>query len=548
MAEERFWIEQTADAVEAYADAKANPPEVIVCASGVSPSGSIHLGNMREVMTVHLVVEELLRRGRKAEHIHSWDDYDRFRKVPAGVPESFEQYIGMPLASVPDPAGTFPSYAERHISDFERDAARLGIISEKNIRYVRQSVAYPRGDYREGIITAMNHRGEIFDELVKYQNANNTHEMTLEERRAAYYPFKPYCAQCNKDNTTVTSWETSTNTLSYKCTCGFTETYSLNDRIGGKLVWKADWPMRWAYENVTFEPAGEDHASPGSSYTVGKEIVKIFNHEAPYFIPYTFVGMAGRSKISSSAGGSPTPAQALDILEPAMLRWLYIRRHHTKRFDVDFGIEVIRLYDEWDGFATKTAGAEANDAERLVRARCVRTSAGDVAYSKVAVPFRTLSSAADITQGNREQIMRIAIEQQGNEGLSETDIEPRLSCAINWATHYLPEDERTHVRESFDEETYNSLDEIQKAQISKLVAGIDNDWSLDGITTLAYAIPKEAVGLAPDADPTPEVKAAQRAFFIAIYRLMLVDSETGPRLPTFFLSLGRERVEKLLGR
>jgi lysyl-tRNA synthetase class 1 len=171
-----------------------------------------------------------------------------------------------------------------------------------------------------------------------------------------------------------------------------------------------------------------------------------------------------------------------------------------------------------------------------------------VAYSKVAVPFRTLSSAADITQGNREQIMRIAIEQQGNEGLSETDIEPRLSCAINWATHYLPEDERTHVRESFDEETYNSLDEIQKAQISKLVAGIDNDWSLDGITTLAYAIPKEAVGLAPDADPTPEVKAAQRAFFIAIYRLMLVDSETGPRLPTFFLSLGRERVEKLLGR
>ena len=54
----------------------------IVCASGISPSGPIHLGNLREVMTPHLVADEIRRRGRDVVHLLSWDDYDRFRRVP----------------------------------------------------------------------------------------------------------------------------------------------------------------------------------------------------------------------------------------------------------------------------------------------------------------------------------------------------------------------------------------------------------------------------------------------------------------------------------
>jgi lysyl-tRNA synthetase class 1 len=53
-------------------------------------------------------------------------------------------------------------------------------------------------------------------------------------------------------------------------------------------------------------------------------------------------------------------------------------------------------------------------------------------------------------------------------------------------------------------------------------------------------------GLELDAPPTPEIKDAQRRFFIALYTL-LVGSDTGPRLPTLFLSLGLDRVRELLG-
>ncbi|MGH3605548.1 MAG: hypothetical protein ACRDQI_16190, partial [Pseudonocardiaceae bacterium] len=63
----------------------------IVRASGVSPSGPIHLGNLREVMTAHLVAEEISSRGYDAVHLHSWDDYDRFRKVPAGLDEGLAE-------------------------------------------------------------------------------------------------------------------------------------------------------------------------------------------------------------------------------------------------------------------------------------------------------------------------------------------------------------------------------------------------------------------------------------------------------------------------
>src|SRR5690348_16809182 len=153
------WVTKIADRIEANVRQTKGEGATIVCASGISPSGPIHLGNLREVMTVHLVAEELRSRGRTVDHLHSWDDYDRFRKVPAGVSADFAQYIGTPLADVPDPAGEYDSYATRFITDFTRSLDRLGIRP----RYIRQSIAYRRSDYVEQIKQAMRQRLAIFD-------------------------------------------------------------------------------------------------------------------------------------------------------------------------------------------------------------------------------------------------------------------------------------------------------------------------------------------------------------------------------------------------
>ena len=120
--------------------------------------------------------------------------------------------------------------------------------------------------------------------------------------------------------------------------------------FNGKLVWKVDWPMRWAYERVDFEPGGEDHSSPGSSFTVGKDIVRTFDWQAPSYAGYGFVGLSGSTKMSSSAGQAPTPGFALKVMEPALLRWLYLRRPPMTKFTIHFGSDIWRQYDEWDAY------------------------------------------------------------------------------------------------------------------------------------------------------------------------------------------------------
>ena len=339
------WVARVADEVIARVDATKGPGAPIVCASGVSPSGPVHLGNLREIMTTHLVAEELRSRGRDVTHLHSWDDYDRLRKVPVGVPPEYAAHIGSPIGEIPDPWNADDSYGSHFRRPVEEAAARLGIAC----RWVRQSRAYRAGDYLGGIRTALTARGVIFDVLDSYRTPKPD-DAPVEERREAYWPLQVYCRSCNHDSTTVQGWDTTTDTIAYTCArCG-ADTFRLTDpNLPCKLPWKADWPMRWAHEQVDFEPGGEDHSTPGGSFTVGQQLVgKVFGGHTPHYVGYGFVGMAGRTKISSSSGTEATPEFALRFIEPALLRYLYIRRTAGTRFTIDFGVDIWRQYDEWD--------------------------------------------------------------------------------------------------------------------------------------------------------------------------------------------------------
>lgn len=544
---ELSWIQRAADA--AIEHAHRSGVDQIVCASGVSPSGPIHLGNLREVMTAHFVAEEIKSRGYDAVHLHSWDDYDRFRKVPAGLDEGLAEHVGRPVAAVPDPYGDRDSYAAHFIAEFTNALAKMGV----QMREVRQSEQYPRGVYNAAIRQAMDQRGEVFDIVAQFQTEGLQHR-PVDERRIEYYPFKPYCQSCGKDLTTVTGYDGLF--VAYRCKCGHAGEMTLADGapISGKLVWKVDWPMRWVHEGVDFEPAGEDHHSPSSSYASGKVLVRdIFRGTAPYSFAYTFVGLAGgSSKMSSSAGGAAIPATALDVLEPAMLRWLYVRRVPSQSFTIDLSPRAVqRLYEEWDQFSERASAADASPADAHLRDVCLRTSAGAVDHSRRPVSFRLLSSAADITAANTEQIDRLVRQHfehgdalPGREALVK-ELEPRLTCAINYATRLLPPEERTIVRTEFNSEAWRALDEQTQEGVRKLDDRLLDDWTLEGLTRLVYAIPKVLQGLTEDAPPTPDLKKAQRAFFGALYRL-LCSSDTGPRLPTLLLSIGPERVHTLL--
>jgi lysyl-tRNA synthetase class 1 len=537
------WSARLAEEVEA----RIAPGKPIVCASGISPSGPIHMGNLREVFTTHLVAEALRARGHEVVHLHSWDDYDRLRKVPAGVDPSFAQYVGLPLARVPDPwdAGA-GSYAEHWMAEFTDALHELGI----ELHEVRQSERYPAGTYNPEIRRAMDARELIFDTLAAQQTSGR-HDKPVEDRRREYFPFKPFCETCGRDDTQVTAWDGAT--VAYRCRHGHEGTMSLADgmQISGKLVWKVDWPMRWAYEGVAFEPAGEDHHAPTGSFTVGSTLVReVFGGEPPHSAVYSFVSLAGMGgKMSGSAGAAPIPETALRVLEPAIVRWLYIRRLPSQSFAIDLSAKgVQKLYDEWDRFVAGALAPDATAADAAMYRLAVQTSAGSVAATDRRVSFRLLAAAADLTQGNRRQIGRI-VAQHLDEPAPPVEellagLEPRLSCAIAYV-ELLPPEERTTLRSSFDEPTWAGLDDTTREGVATLAGELDDAWSLEGLTALVYAIPKVMLGLPRDAPPDPQLKVAQRTFFKALYQLLCA-SDTGPRLPTLMLSIGPQRTRELL--
>ena len=567
------WVSRYADEVIEESERRA-PGKPVVVASGLSPSGPIHLGNLREVMTPHLVADEIRRRGHEVRHLISWDDYDRYRKVPngvAGVDDSWAEHIGRPLTAVPAPKGSpYASWAEHF------KAAMVEALGELGVEFdgISQTEQYTSGTYREQILHAMKHRGDIDAILDQYrtkkapakkQSQKPVDEAELEAAEgsgaaadddgtgsAGYFPYKPYCGDCGKDLTTVTAYDDDTTELTYTCgACGFSETVRLSEFNRGKLVWKVDWPMRWAYEGVVFEPSGVDHSSPGSSFQVGGQIVgSIFGGKQPIGPMYAFVGISGMAKMSSSKGGVPTPGDALKIMEPQILRWLYARRRPNQSFKIAFDQEIQRLYDEWDKLEGKVADGSALPADVAAHSRAVGTAAGELPKTPRPMPYRTLASVADITAGAEDQTLRILSELDPADPLSSLDeVRPRLDRAEAWINTQVPADQRTVVRKEADAELIKSLDDQGRASLRLLLDGLDSHWSLDGLTHLVYGVPKVQAGFSADATPKElpaEIKVAQRTFFALLYHL-LVGRDTGPRLPTLLLAVGQERVRKLLG-
>ncbi len=544
------WVARTAGEVRAEAERRRPGlvPTTPTVASGISPSGPVHLGNLRELMVPHLIADEIRKQGAPCRHILSWDDYDRLRRVPAGFGESFAEHIGRPLTAVPDPCGRHPNWAEHFKEPLREALARLGI----QVTEISQTEMYTSGAYTEQIVTAMRRRADIGAVLARYQTRRGAERDTVPDddgdpQTGVYYPFRPYCAACGRDDTTVTAFADESTEITYTCACGARVGPVPIAQVAGKLAWKVDWPMRWAYERVTFEPAGVDHASPGSSFTVGGELVsEIFGGEMPLHFQYAFVGTKGSAKMSGSRGGAPTPADALEIFEAPLLRWLYVRRRPEQAITLAFDEEVGRVYDEWDALSRRVADGRADAAARAIFVRASGTAEGPLPVTPRPLPFRTLASVADITAGDQVQILRILRDVAADDPVGSLDeVRPRLDCAQAWVAGYVAPAARTQVRDQPDAARLAALTDSERGALKLLTERMGDDWSLDGLTALLYGIPKLLRGLPISAPPTAELKASQRAWFILLYQL-LIGKVTGPRLPTLLLALGQDRIRALL--
>jgi lysyl-tRNA synthetase, class I len=511
----------------------------IVVAAGITPSGVVHVGNFREVMTVDLVARALRDQGVPVRFIYSWDDFDVFRKVPADAPEQamLAENLRRSVADVPDPFATDPanpvgptdSYASHHIAVFEASLAPLGIAPE----FIRQSRAYRAGRYAQGIRRALEKKDVIRAAL----DAFRTEPLT-----ESWLPLAGFCKGCGRDRIDF-AWD---GDWAVDMTCRDCGTQSRVDlREGGdvKLPWRIDWPMRWAHEGVCFEPGGKDHSTAGGSYDTAKQIVgPVFDGVAPEYVPYDFVRIkGGGGKISSSAGGAVTVADCLEVYEPEMLRWIFASQRPNSEFQISFDADVIKLYEDWDRAVARAHEPDegsANDKKRQVVRRTIelsRTTPGRIVpgTKPVRVPsFRPLSVTLQIYDGDLERTLahyRSTGEVAGAE--EEARLLLRAVRVWSWIVDHAPEDFRYRIRET---PAQTKLSGERHAILARLVAAL------------------EASPDCREEELVPHLKTmcegtslTAQDFYPDVYELLIARPE-GPKRTTLLATMGSARALPLL--
>jgi len=518
-----FWSDQLAYGTRQ----KFSDKEKYVCASGISPSGIVHAGNFREIITSDFVVKSLKEQGEEVKFIYSWDEYDRFRKVPANVPDEFEKYIGKPLTEVPDPEGCHDSYARHFEAQLEKELEDMHM----NIEFIRQTEKFKNGEYAERIKKGLEKREKVKEILDKYRK---------EPLESPYYPVRVYCTECGKDFTDVTDWN-GEYTITYFCNeCEEEREHDIREgRV--KQPWRIDWPMRWDYEDVHFEPAGKEHSAAGGSRDTGNELAEeIYDKEPPVHQMYEFVTKDG-AKISSSSGEDVfTISELKKVYSPEMIRFLFSETKPNKAFEIPFeSEEIIQIYDRFDRFEENYFGEGLeNDKKREHQERVYEIAMVEIPEEKpVRVPFKHAAFIAQTVPEEEWSSKGItSLRRTGHipDDLTDSDSErilERLERAKNWAREYAPEeyvyqinwdgedsgfsDEEVealqYLRDLLDEHDFEDSDELD-----------DNIW-----------------------DVRDECALDTGDFFETCYQALL-QRDSGPRLSTLIMSVGRQETEEIL--
>lgn len=498
----------------------------ITCASGVSPSGYVHVGNFREIATTYFVTQALNNLGAEPRYILSWDDYDRLRKIPKNVSGVAEENIGLPYTKVAPPAGTDTnavSYGDYFEQLFIDDLAKLNIRPT----FIFETKRYESGAYDEELALVLTKRKEIYDILSRFRT-----EPANDAERENYYPVSLYCDQCGHDSTTITNYDEATQTLSYECKkCGYAGTQTIGQHQHIKLHWKVDWPMRWRYEKVAFEPGGKDHSSKNGSFDVAKAIAnEIFDWKDPLYQPYDFVNIKGETmKMSSSTGNILTLPDLLSIYTPELVLYLYAKYQPKAQFDLGLDDDVLRNYSEFERLVQKAKTSELDENnQQLLQLTGVDLTQNYPSFNHVV---SILSMTANDAAISKELLLKEAT-------YNIEAIDHILSRASYWiendATARL-----VSINQVPNQAVYEQLTEPVKAQIVKFKDLLTTSSTLDENELM------QAIYDLTDATDKKEKRMEQKVLFTAIYQLTL-NQDHGPRIPLLIKVVGPEKLQQLL--
>lgn len=506
------WLNKIVDEVIAR-----HPEGEILIESGGSPSGTHHLGHMRELVTCDAILLELRRRGREARHIYFVDDLDGLRKIPGNVPQDFEKYLGYPLCDVPAPDGSDQSYADYFLQSLVDGCKALNV----EVAFVRSHEKYRAGFFGPAIERCLERIPEIKKALETVSGRqledNWSPIQVLENGRLKKREF----VSLNKQD----------RTIDYKDADGNTQTVRY-DTGEVKLDWRLDWPGRWWLQKVQVEPSGRDHMTKGSSYDTGVEIMRdVYEADPPYPVAYDFINMVGDTKkMSASKGTGLDAVEGAKIMPPEVVRYFILRAAPLKRLYFDPVNGLVQLMDEFAAFAAKT---DKTESEEQLWHVCTR-DVGAAGRSVSRVPFSHLVASYQAALKDADKTLELVKRtEHGKLADEEAEIiQHELQFIDHWLEKRAPEEVKFSLLEQVNPDDFTDQEKAFLHALGEKVASAPEDADGMWFHERMYEL-KDSSGLQP------------KELFSALYRA-LIGKTSGPRAGWFLSILPRDWLVKRL--
>ncbi len=499
--------------------------DLIKTEMGIAASGLPHVGNLSDAARSFAVTLALREQGYKSELVAYADDKDGLRKVPAGMPEALDQYLGKPVTDIPDIFGCHKSYGEHMILLLREAMDRCGI----DYKFMSATEVYRSGLLNEEIRTVLSNAKKI-GEIMK--------EEVGQEKFLEALPYFAVCENCGRIYTTKAyDFLPKEDKVLYSCEgmevkgkwlegCGHKGERSIKEGEG-KLAWKGEFAVRWKALDIRFEAFGKEVAD---SVRVNDRICReILEWEPPSHAKYElFLDKSGK-RMSKSAGIVFTPQTWFKYGSPASLMLLLLKRFvGTRALDVtDVPFYMNELGELQDIYFGKT---QVKNEKELLKLRglyeycwAMKPPMGPETH----VPYNLMAYIVKMApKGNEEQYITETLRRYGYVRRDQTldeGIRRQIEYASNWIKDFEEIKETTVNLTSEERNAVNELLEVLK---------MEND--PEKVQNAIFNTAKKQ-GLQPG------------SFFKTLYTI-LVGAPQGPRLGPYILAMGSQNVIDALRR
>jgi len=144
------------------------------------------------------------------------------------------------------------------------------------------------------------------------------------------------------------------------------------------------------------------------------------------------------------------------------------------------------------------------------------------------VGFRHITTILQINELNEEKTLLFFMNKM--ENVNEEKLKVRIKCAKNWLEKYADDQFKFSVQKS--KVNLSEFSELEQKVLKMLKEKIEKSGNEDELTSNLFEIPKET-GIDP------------KDFFKLCYKV-IIKKERGPKLASFIMEVGKDKVLKIL--